>query len=205
MIGSLFGYIANHWLVSTYFGTMIFNENAILAAFSLSINGSIGQYIGIALAAIAGTLTNDLVIFAVTRHWIKYFSKEKVNKKEASTIFEKIFFRNIFLSLLFIKFVFGMRIILTVYIIAKKELSFKKYLRYNLCGISLYVFVLGVIGWLIGKGVSNVSGNYHKAIGVITGIVIVTVSMRFLWDILRKIKKTRKSKNPQALSPFDQI
>lgn len=196
-------YIANHWLVSIYFGTMIFNENAILAAFSLSVNGDIGRYAGVTLAAIAGTLTNDLIIFAVTRYWKKYFAKEKYNKKEATTIFEKIFFKNIFLSLLFIKFFFGMRIILTVYLIAKKELSLKKYLRYNICGIFFYVFVLGVIGWLIGKGVNDISGSYHKMAGIITGIAIVTLSMRFLNPVqrLRRYYKTvERKRGPDSFS-----
>lgn len=183
----------DHWMLSTYLGTMIFNENAILTAFSLS---GVDRYWSIALMAGAGTITNDLILYLLGHFWFGRFIKMDDDQgKIARTFFERVFLRNTFLSLVFMKFFFGMRTFLTVYLVAKKKIPFRTYFIYNLCGIFLYVSVLSLCGWLIGAGFGNTREIYTLIVRIVSIVVMITVLTYFVPYVSRRmyvLKRTRQ-------------
>jgi len=195
MFDILLGNIAQHWIVATYFGTMLFNENAILAAFSLSVENGWGRYFGIALVAGMGTLTNDLILYTVARFGLVRFVRKggEEAEQEAKTIFEKVFLRNIFLSIILLKFLFGMRTFLTLYLVVKKRISFSTYFFYNLCAIVFYITTLALLGWFIGIGIGSTLGVYNVVVKIILVVVIVVVLMHLISYMLRKIRKANVS------------
>lgn len=187
MVDSIILYVSQHWFLSTYLGTMIFNEGAILTVFSLSINGGWYYYAGVVFVVVLGVLSNDLLLYAIGHFGSKKFCRAYEIKADESqavkTIFQKIFFRNIFLTLLFIKFFFGVRLILTLYLITRKKIPFVKYFLYSLCGIILYVGVLSVISLLIMNGVGGTMGIYsvtERIIGGVVGIIILMHAFSFI-------------------------
>lgn len=183
--------IADHWMLSTYFGVVVLNEGAILASFSLLGGSGTERYIGVAAASVAGALTNDLILYVMARYGLKRFSSgDNADKSaDAETIFQKIFLRNAFLSLLFIKFLFGFRIALTLYLVVKRRLPFLRYVAYDLLGIVLYVSVLGLVGWLIGKGIERVDMIYHSMAMSVTIAVSVVLSMHLAVFLYRRLKR----------------
>jgi membrane protein DedA with SNARE-associated domain len=191
MLEYIVGGIADHWMLSTYVSVVVFNEGAILAAFSLLEGSGAEKYLGVAAASVAGAFTNDLILYAMARYGWKIFSLDDGDRtsRSAETIFQKIFLRNAFLSLLFIKFLFGFRIALTLYLVVKKKLPFFRYAAYDLLGILLYVSVLGCIGWLVGKGVERIDSIYHSlalSITIVVSLILFTHLVIFIYRRMRK-------------------
>lgn len=179
-------YLSAHWFLSTYLGTMVFNESAILGAFSLLIDGSVGRYFFLGLAATLGVLTNDLILYGITHFGLgKFIRKVEGKKEEIKNIFEKVFLHNTFLSLLFLKFLVGIRTLLTIYLLAEKRVNLKMYVLYDLCGIILYVVVLGILGIFIGKDAHQV-GFYHVAVRIAVFIAAMAFFGHVLSFLLRK-------------------
>lgn len=192
MFDILLGNIADYWFLATYFGTMLFNENAILTAFSFSAGGGESRYWGIALAAGMGTLTNDLVLYAVARFGLLRFVQKKIEnaKQEDESFFERLFLRNVFLSIVFLKFLFGMRTVLTLYLVVKKRISFPVYFFYNLCGIVLYISVLALVGWFIGIGVGSILGVYNMVVKTVLVVATIIVLTHVIPYVFKKIRKS---------------
>lgn len=189
---SITRYIEHHWMLSTYLGTMVLNENAILAAFSLSVDSWKERYIFIGIASVAGVLTNDIILYGVARFGlIRFFRKQTSDQDmDARTFFERVFLKNIFLSLFFMKFLFGIRSVLTLYLIYRKEIPFGLYCVYSFFGILFYVFVLAIFGWLLGIGVSDISGTYHAMMKIFTCILIFSILMHSTPFIFRWMTKS---------------
>jgi membrane protein DedA with SNARE-associated domain len=180
--------ISEHWALSTYFGTILTNENAILVAFSVALGKGVKMYAGVALVAWMGVFTNDIVLFVISKYGLGNFLKKKKEEKKVENIFSRVFLNNVFVSLFFIKFLFGARTILTLYIIKKNKLSFKTYLKYNLYGTIFYVAVLGTVGFFIGNSVNNLLGTYHSAAKVFTVVVFSVLIIHLLPVIFSKLK-----------------
>lgn len=178
MLDILTAFLNQHWVWATYFGTMVLNESAILVAFSFSSGSGVGRTLGIGFVAGLGVFTNDLILYALARYGLRRFQYRAPSPESAAevqTIFERLFLRSTFLSLLFVKFLFGLRLILTLYLITKKNMSLVTFILFDLCGIALYIVVLGGIGWMIGQGLSSSVATYHSIIQVISWVVLVSL------------------------------
>lgn len=173
MIEFLMGIVSEHWAFSVYFGTVLLNENVILPAFSLSVGLGWERYLGVGLLAGAAVLTNDIILYGAARYGVSRLVQPLSEEERIESWFEKIFFRNILFSLLFIKFLFGIRTVLTLYLITKKKIGFFSYVLYSLCGIFLYVILLGIFGWLIGQGVGNTVDTYERIAKIVTSVFLV--------------------------------
>jgi len=193
MFEFLVGSIADHWMLSTYLSVVVFNEGAILASFVLLEGSGAEKYIGVVIASVAGAFTNDLILYVMARYGLKKFSVDDGDDRSmyVETIFQKIFLRNAFLSLLFIKFLFGFRIALTLYLVVKKKIPFFRYAVYDLFGIVLYIFVLGCVGWLIGKGVERIDSIYHSMMLSITVVFSVILFMHLAVFVYRRARKEK--------------
>lgn len=173
-------YLSQHWFLSAYLGTMAFNEGAILGAFSLLADGSVRRYFFLGLATVFGVLTNDLILYGITHFGVgRFIRKAEEREEEIKSIFEKVFLHSTFLSLLFLKFLVGIRTFLTVYLLAEKRMGLKMFVLYDLCGIILYVVVLGILGVFIGNDADEL-GVYHVTIR----IAVFITAMAFFGHIL---------------------
>lgn len=187
----LMGDVSWYWLLLVYIGTMIFNEGAILAAFSVSLQKNHNYFAGVFLASSLGVLTNDLILFVIAHFGLRKRILLKEDESTAKTIFQKAFLYNVFLSLLCMKFLFGMRSALTLYLVLKKKLSLKTYLLYSSCGIFLYVCVLALLGFFVGLGVKNVVDIYAmtiRIVGITFGAIVVAHAASFFIRKLRAPK-----------------
>lgn len=173
-------YIGQHWFLSTYLSVMVLNESAILTAFTLAADQGGTRIAGIALAAMAGSFTNDIILYVIARYGFgRFFIRSETPEREAA-IFERLFLKNVFLSLLFIKFLFGVRLLLTIYLVAKKQVSFRLFALYDMAGIVLYVSIVGGIGILVGSGNSGIEDRYTLIVRTITAVTLSVLALRLL-------------------------
>ncbi|MFZ1627275.1 MAG: hypothetical protein WAT81_05780 [Candidatus Moraniibacteriota bacterium] len=184
MLSTFLGHIADHSILSTYLGVMVFNEGAILTAFSLASPADSWGLSGLVLASIAGALTNDLILYALAR-----FGAERFFRKSDGTgpepLHERVFLGSPFFALLGIKFLFGVRFVLTVYLVAKKCLPIVRFIIYDLCGIALYVFVIGGIGLLVGQGGAGVKNIYVLGIRTLTAVFVLLFVTHIVGRLLK--------------------
>lgn len=194
MLTSLFAQVADHWMLSTYLSVMVVNESAIIAAFSLVSDIEPVRIAGLALASVAGALTNDIILYGIARYGSERFFKSVTTEGAGSeSFFERVFLGNIFLTLLCIKFLFGIRLFLTVYLIAKKRIPFGRFVAYDVCGILLYVGVIGSLGLLVGRGDTGVESMYEEVIRIVTALSILLLIAHLISRFLKK-KITEKKK-----------
>lgn len=179
-------YIGQHWFLSTYLSVMVLNESAILTAFTLAADQGGMRIAGVALAAMAGSFTNDVILYVLARYGLsRFFVRSEAPEREVA-IFERFFLKNVFLSLLFIKFLFGVRLLLTIYLVAKKRVLFKPFALYDMAGVFLYVSIVGGIGILIGSGNSGIEDRYSLIVRTITAVTLSVLALRLLGVLLER-------------------
>jgi|GEM_PF-3273493 len=188
MLETLISSISQHALISTYFSVMVFNESAILAAFSFVPQSDSALVVGVAAAAVAGSLTNDLILYALARYGVSRFVGASEEGSGAESFFERWFLSNIFLTLFFIKFLFGIRLVLTVYLVVKKRVPLGKFIAYDFLGIIFYVTVIGGLGLLVGLGNDGVEASYAAVIRTVTAILILL----FISHAVKRLIRWRK-------------
>jgi membrane protein DedA with SNARE-associated domain len=186
MFEALTLYIGQHWFLSTYLSVMVLNESAIITAFSLAAPDDSWRLSGVALASVAGALTNDLVLYALARFGATRFLKNSEGEINPAPLYEKAFLGNPFLALLGIKFLFGVRLVLTVYLVAKKRLPIGKFIAYDLCGIALYVLVIGGVGLLVGRGNAGIQETYIFFIRIAGAVGLLLLITHVIGSYLRK-------------------
>ena len=204
MLETISAYISQHWFLSTYLSVMVLNESAILTAFALAAEQGTMRIVAVALAAAAGSFTNDIILYMIARYgFARFFVRSGSETREREeAIFERLFLRNIFFSLLFIKFLFGVRLLLTVYLVAKKQIPLRLFALYDTAGILLYVSVVGGIGILVGSGNSAVEDHYSLIVRTVTLVTLSVLVLRFLGTFLERRARqsfTEPNKNSQIV------
>ena len=190
MLETISTYISQHWFLSTYLSVMVLNESAIITAFSLASPVDSWRLSGIALASIAGALTNDLILYAFARFGAERFFKKSEGETNPEPLYERAFLGNPFLALLGIKFLFGVRLVLTVYLVAKKRLPIGRFIAYDLCGIALYVLVIGGVGLLVGRGNAGIQETYILFIRIAGAVGLLLLITHVIGRFLRKWRST---------------
>jgi len=96
-----------------------------------------------------------------------------------------------FLSLLFIKFLYGTRILTIAYLTLKK-IRFFTFAIFDAMGTIFWLAVMISIGWLAGKGVANVIPLYNEMLEysiLILVVLILIVKVISLWAKKRLIRE----------------
>ena len=109
-----------------------------------------------------------LFFLKFTRQWLLY--KNAYNK--LSAFVDKITYNKPFLALLFMKFLYGTRFLIIIYI-AMRQVKLKTFLFYDIIGTIIWLLVIIPIGWLAGKGAYNIIPIY-KNIGYSIFILILS-------------------------------
>ncbi len=184
---ALFNQLADHWVLSTYLSVMAVNEGAILAAFSLASDSGRAHLCILALVSAAGALTNDLILYVIARYGAERFLKPaSADDLKSASFFERFFLGNVFLALLFIKFLFGIRLFLTMYLVAKKRIPLGTFIAYDILGILLYVAVIGGIGLLVGRGNESAETTYQVIVRTVTAVSLLTLVAHLTGRFLKK-------------------
>jgi len=149
-------WLTTYQLPAILIGSFLFGETVILSAAFLAGQG-VWPVGNVFLLALAGTLISDILWFLLGNSILHNSDRWKKYEKEHQhflTKLEKITGRKPFLSLLFIKFLYGTRI-LTILYLAVRKVTFAKFFVFGFFGTLIWLGVLLPIGWSAGKGLGN--------------------------------------------------
>lgn len=176
-----------HWYGFVFLGTFLLGENIILAACIFAATKP-DTFSGTLTTAFLATLAADIFWYLLTVHVLAKtrFARPFRNRATADTtrLPWHIIHRSPALVLLVIKFLVGVRILLSVSIILKTRLSFRKFLLFDALGAVLFIAILGIVGWLIGTGINP--SAYHILTTIVFSVVILSLLLHLLSRILFK-------------------
>lgn len=177
--------LQEHWIVATCVGALVAGENGILIAF-LFVQSQPAFSGGVILAAYGATLAADLSWYWVGRYGIRRFqSKKKMREvQKIEPAWEHFFDRHILLSLLCIKFLVGLRVILTLYL--AKKIPLKRYLIWDSLGIWLFLGVLWGVARLVHQGTEGALETYQVIIRVLVALGALALLSRLVGYFLQR-------------------
>lgn len=172
---------------AAYIGAVLMGEFAILAVFILSAQGYIDPTLAF-VASILGMASTDVFWFLFGF----YYSTRKHNwhKKESlvrrtAAFWERVATKNIFMSLLFVKFLYGIRWATLIYF-GLRRTKVKTFLYYDVIGVFVFVGVLFAVGWLAGRGIVNLLPVYDNAVLLVFGFVLAFIFVEIFHVYIRK-------------------
>jgi membrane protein DedA with SNARE-associated domain len=146
-------------------------------------------------AAYMGSLLGDFIWFFIGLKFIGKRLKKDKNLQiylYVGEFFERFFKNKDFLAILLTKFLYGTRIITTIYM-ANKKLRFLRFLLYDLIANLWWVVLIGAIGWLFALGVETAYVLFKNAQIAILLLVILLIGFFYIQKkINKKIKKVIK-------------
>ena len=176
----------NLGILGMYSAAFFFGEYATIPFFTLAHQGKL-NLTTIALITYTASLSADLFWFGASKIFFKklyiqnWYKKAQLSNQK---VYNYIFEQHILFALTFIKFLIGLRLILTLSLIFVKKFTFKQYLGFALISNFFLIIGLDIIGYCVSKGL-NLLPIYKGISGIIT-IVIITVLITHLFPYIFK-------------------
>lgn len=181
MLETITALLTAHRIVAVFWGAFFFGDSVIFTAAYLA--GQLAwDAVPIFATAFLGTAAADTMWFFLGVYVSKRFSGTtfmRYQREKAATLLAKLTGEKPAYALIFIKFLYGSRIAMILYV-AARGLSFRTFSLYNSIGILVWLGVFFPIGYLAGKGISS---NF-PILNVIEAAVIVFVVSFVLMRIL---------------------
>jgi membrane protein DedA with SNARE-associated domain len=174
---------------SIFFGSFFFGESVIISGGFLSATG-IWPLQNVYILALVGTVASDTIWFLfgqtiLTRTHRLQESSERY--KRVVEKIERITGNKPFLILLFIKFLYGTRI-LTILYLANRKMRLATFLLFDTIGTLIWLVVMLGIGWLAGRGIVNILPQVEQLQYAFTILVVVALvsKLTMVWMKSRK-------------------
>lgn len=171
--------LTQYHLPGVFVGAFLFGETVILTAAYLAaqLNWSVPI---LCIVAFGGTLLADVTWFLFGKYLLRKSNYEERYKEKYEKLAHTL--RHVsktrpFLALLYIKFLYGTRV-LTILYVAWKKVTLQQFLIYDSLGTIIWLCVLIPIGWLAGKGVANLTPVLNTVEYVLLSIVILVVLVK---------------------------
>ena len=163
---AVFSLLSNHAEPLIFLGAFFFGETVIITAAFLATQGVVSLE-SVFLFSLAGTLVADVVWFYLGRTFLTVthrFTAYKEKYQGFLSLLERIYGTRPFLVLLFIKFLYGTRI-LTILYLSMQRLRLGTFLLFDLIGTMLWLAVIVSLGYLVGRsvGIEGVVTSVQKA------------------------------------------
>ncbi len=174
-----------------FIGAFFFGEIVIVTAAFLAGQGvwSLGT---VFVLALFGTVISDSIWFFFGQAILRFIQRWKKGRKEVETLkmAEVPLKKNTpFFVLLFIKFLYGTRILTIIYLSSRK-LNFWLFLLFDTLGTTLWLIVMLAIGWGVSQGTYQWSPLLQQTEYVISILALTLIGTHFfiVW-ISKKITK----------------
>lgn len=165
--------IYHNWAVVV--GAFFFGESIIITAAYLA--AELGWNIFyLVLAAFFGTVISDTCWFFAGRFFDGFFSRKEYYRKrreEASVLLSRLTGERPFIALLYIKFLYGSRIAMIVYL-AARNVSFRLFTIFNSLGTMLWLAVIIPLGYFAGSTIAPDASSLLNVVGA--GIAVLIFS-----------------------------
>lgn len=186
--------LATYQVPAAFAGAFFFGETVVMTAAYLAaqLDWSIPPLF---LAALLGTLAADSAwYYGGTRlaGWMQARPRwQTYQEKHAAeiTATKRLVGEKPFRALLYIKFLYGTRILMILYL-SWREVSWKKFLLYDAIGTTAWLVVIMGIGYLAGRGIANLIPAVQTTGFILLGLAIVIIGSRLfsIW-ITKRITK----------------
>ncbi len=172
---------------ASWFATFIAGENGALFSIIFALQGFIPVSDAL-LFSFLGSLSADLFWYGVTistiRPWLdrrikKKMSEGKMEEKPLFSVADKY----PYVVLVFIKFLVGIRLLLTIYIVAKRKIHFHLYLLCNVLANILFIGVLYGLVWSLNTWTDRALETSQNITHFIAAIVVVGIGVHILFRI----------------------
>ncbi len=178
-------------LPAIFLGSFFFGETVIITAAFLASQG-IWRLTEVFWLSLAGTVISDSLWFLFGQSIFKVTRRQRTYQSKYQGFFrslESATGQSLFLSLLFIKFLYGTRI-LTILYLSIRKIRFWMFLAFDTVGTMFWLTVIILIGWLAGKGVTNVLPIARQTEYLLSAIVLFIILHKIitLW-LTKKITK----------------
>lgn len=148
MDSTLIQLLITYQLPAIFLGSVIFGETIVLAAAFLAGHGWWSVY-AVFFITFAGTMFSDSLWFYLGRKLSRKsheWEERQEKYRKLLAFLERMTSRRAFLALLFIKFLYGTRIITIMYL-SIHRLRFRTFFLFNAIGTFLWLLVMVTIGW----------------------------------------------------------
>ena len=180
-------------IIGIFIISLFLGENATIPAFVLANQGYLNLTVVI-VAAYLASLSADLFWYFICRFFFKKFDLEKWYRKtniSNQRIYKFVLDKHIFFSITFIKFLIGLRLILTLAMIMIKKFTFKKFLIFSVLSNVVLISGLSILGLLVSRGI-DLLPVYRGISGMFTIIVLSVILVNVIPIIVRLYLSKRK-------------
>lgn len=174
---TLISLLVTYQFPAIFLGSVIFGETIILAASFLAGQGMWSIYT-VFWVTFLGTVSSDCLWFYFGRRLSRKSEEwqEKQGKyKKLLAFLERLTHGRAFLSLLFIKFLYGTRIITIMYL-SINRLRFRTFLLFNAIGTFFWLLVMVWLGWYaskkLGSDIPDVKKFQYGALALFLFVVV---------------------------------
>ena len=190
--------LVNYGAYTAAISVFFLGENAAIAVFALSFLGFINPLTAFFFAFI-GSILSDIFWFFIAEFVLrKHYEKQLREAKETSSnrFFMNLIDKHFFWMLIFIKFMVGVRLILTLYIVLKNKVPFWRKIFLNSVGTIFFLGVLFPVGWVLAQGNQETLSIEQTIERIITGIFLLFLFSHVCIMIVKKILEKRVTKIP---------
>jgi membrane protein DedA with SNARE-associated domain len=156
---AIHAFLVHYGLIVVYIGVIIEGESVLIAAGFLAHQGVMNPY-AVFLAAFAGSVTGDQLLFYVGRHFAgSRLVRRQVSRPLFAKVLERIE-RNQVLFILSFRFVYGIRTISPIALgVAGVRPSL--YAALNMASAAVWAALFTTAGYLFGQTIERVTGKLH--------------------------------------------
>lgn len=190
LLSTFTAWLAAYRLPAVFGGAFFFGESVIIttAYLTAQLHWPLATVL---VAAFLGTVISDSAWFIGGRLLRKQLSRWKVlQKQRAQThqLVQHLTGTRSFIALLFIKFLYGSRIAMIMYVAAQR-VPFLTFTVFNSLGTLVWLAVIFPLGYAAGRGLSHALPLVHAMQGAVVVIVMSALVFRLLslW-LTRKLK-----------------
>jgi membrane protein DedA with SNARE-associated domain len=176
------------FFILAFIAAALFGDGALifLTAFAFTFRLPIAI---VFIACYLGSMTGDVIWFLIGRRVVKFIKKSE--RLEAGydavvVLVDKLFKKSVIFGLCLVKFLYGTRVITTIYLSHHKKLKLRKFIEYNLTATLFWLILYGTLGILVGMGLSFIVKTFKDIQIAIMALIIFLILFDF---IQRRINK----------------
>lgn len=174
-------------LPALFFGAFFFGETVVITAAFLSAQGLWSPF-NVFLLSLLGTITADVLWFLFGHYIFSFFQGRAKDTEENVRLLralERLTGKRPFLALLFIKFLYGTRILTIIYLSLRK-INFLTFLIFDTLGTIVWLALIVPIGWLAGRSIVNFLPFLDTFTLTVVFLVLAGVALKLLTTWLSK-------------------
>jgi membrane protein DedA with SNARE-associated domain len=184
--GDLISSLGQYGAPAIFFSVLFMGETAVLISLLLTQQGVL-QLTDVLFFSTIATLSADMFWFLVGRYFPKNIIPVKIDNnifKPTISFLEGITKNRIFLSILFLKFFIGTRLIFLLFL-GRQPISLIRFFLYNVIGTLVYMMVLTIIGVGFGHLINDIFPAYRIVTSIIVGVLFVVLVSRIIKSFIK--------------------